>query len=192
MEPKDGLSSKQLDPILAVQLTVAWAGESGGDPPRLGWWETDLVDADAAGDLFARLLPRSQQWAGLESVRAAAIRVDNRRRAALASPDKVRTLFHLGFRIDEQLRDRLLFHKRHGSSPASVFGKEFGVSNKYSRPSFEAYLGQFAKARMKVIPGAREIAAIGGSVTDQILQLASVLAPLSNEYPLPFFLAEVS
>ena len=51
------LSDEALDAILAVQLTVAWAGEGRSDPPRLGWWETDLVDQDGRGELLKRLLP---------------------------------------------------------------------------------------------------------------------------------------
>ncbi|MDX2024315.1 MAG: BREX-6 system BrxE protein [Deltaproteobacteria bacterium] len=192
METSDGLSNEQLDLILAVQLTVAWAGESGGDPPRLGWWESDLVDADAAGDLFSRLIPRTQKWAGLEAVRAAAIRIDDRRRAALATPDRSRTLFHLGFRTDERLRDRLLFHKRHNAAPATIFGKEFGISDNHSLPAFEAYLKQFPEAQTKVIPGAREVTTISKHLTEQVTQLASALLPISKEYPLPFLIAEGS
>jgi len=46
-----------LDTVLALQLTVAWAGEGLSEPPRLGWWQTDLVDELGGGDLLARLLP---------------------------------------------------------------------------------------------------------------------------------------
>ena len=49
-----------LDAILALQLTVAWAGEGLSDPKRLDWWRTDLVDALGGGDLFARLLPKPE------------------------------------------------------------------------------------------------------------------------------------
>jgi hypothetical protein len=51
------LTPNQLDELLALQLTVAWAGEAAGEPTRLGWWKTDLVDAQGGGDLFARLTP---------------------------------------------------------------------------------------------------------------------------------------
>ncbi|WP_395830945.1 hypothetical protein [Archangium violaceum] len=40
-----------LDTILALQLTVAWAGEGRCEPARLGWWQTDLVDEAGGGDL---------------------------------------------------------------------------------------------------------------------------------------------
>ena len=51
-----------LDHTLTIQLLVAWAGESG-DPPRLGWWRTDMVSEYGGGDLFKRLLPNTWQWA---------------------------------------------------------------------------------------------------------------------------------
>ena len=38
-----------LDAILAIQLTVAWAGEARCDPKRLAWWDTDLVDPEGGG-----------------------------------------------------------------------------------------------------------------------------------------------
>ena len=66
----DRLTPAQLDEILALQLTVAWAGEAGGEPGRLGWWKSDLVDRKGGGDLFTRLVPRTAPWAGLILVRA--------------------------------------------------------------------------------------------------------------------------
>jgi hypothetical protein len=83
------LATTVLDDILAIQLSVAWAGEGRCEPRRLGWWETDLIDPRGGGDLMARLLPRTAAWAGLEAVREAAMRVDRKARAALPDPDKV-------------------------------------------------------------------------------------------------------
>jgi hypothetical protein len=95
-----------LDEILAMQMTLAWAGERG-EPARLGWWNTDLVDEAAAGDLFARLTPRTAPWASLASVREVARRVDAVERQKFADADGVRTAFALGFALDERLDDRL-------------------------------------------------------------------------------------
>ena len=53
------LSPNELDEILALQITVAWAGESAGDPPRLGWWASDLVDREGGGGLLSGLGPRA-------------------------------------------------------------------------------------------------------------------------------------
>jgi len=51
----DSTSQNLLDTILALQMTVAWAGEGLCDPKRLNWWRTDLVDELGGGDLFQRL-----------------------------------------------------------------------------------------------------------------------------------------
>jgi len=109
-----------LDAILALQLTVAWAGEGLSDPKRLDWWRTDLVDQLGGGDLFARLLPKTHRWASLEAVRKAAIQVDSDARLGMAKPDQVRTLFFWGFAIEEKLTERLALHKRSGKAPLDV------------------------------------------------------------------------
>ena len=110
------LTDNDLDAILAIQFTIAWAGEGRCQPRRLGWWETDLIDDAGGGDLFARLLPQTHAWASLEAVREAARRTDAKARARMADPDKMRTLFFLGFEVDEQLGDRSAALKR-GSRP---------------------------------------------------------------------------
>ncbi len=91
------ITQDALDTILALQLTVAWAGEGLSDPKRLDWWRTDLVDELGGGDLFARLLPKPHRWASLEAVRKVAIQVDRETRLGMAKPDQVRTLFFWGF-----------------------------------------------------------------------------------------------
>ena len=112
------LDDTTLDHILALQITVAWAGEGLCEPKRLGWWKTDLVDELGGGDLFGRLLPKTAKWAALEAVRQAGIATDKQARAKLANPANVRTLFFWGFTIDEKLKDRLAVHK---SSPPPSF-----------------------------------------------------------------------
>lgn len=44
---------EHLDRILALQFTVAWAGEGRCQPKRLGWWETDLIDEQVNDRLAA-------------------------------------------------------------------------------------------------------------------------------------------
>lgn len=68
------VSSEVLDEILAIQFLVGWAGEGRSEPPRLGWWATDLVDEFGGGDFLKRLLPNTHKWAALEAVREAAKR----------------------------------------------------------------------------------------------------------------------
>jgi len=87
---------------------VAWAGESGDDEDaRLGWWQSDLVSQFGGIALFERLTPRSAQWSAFEAAREAARRADAARRSADADPDRLLSLYHFGFTIDEQLDDRL-------------------------------------------------------------------------------------
>ncbi len=118
----DLFSERALDAVLALQLTVAWAGEGLCEPPRLGWWQTDLVDELGGGDLLARLLPRTHRWAALATVRRAAVRADRKARLALARPDEVRTLFFWGFDTDEKLDDRLAWYQRGAIDPRSTTG----------------------------------------------------------------------
>lgn len=118
--PATPLTEAALDEILALQFLVAWAGEGRCKPRRLGWWETDLVDPDGGGDLFARLLPRTHAWAALEAVREAARQTDARARERHGEPDRLRTIFFLGFEADEKLSDRLAMHKRLGRPPSEA------------------------------------------------------------------------
>ncbi len=85
-----------LDTILALQMTVARAGEGKCEPPRLGWWQTDLIDAGGA-DLFARLLPRTHARASLEGACEAGRRTDVPARHHMAEPARVRSFFFFGF-----------------------------------------------------------------------------------------------
>ena len=114
------IPDETLDAILAMQLTIAWAGEGRCSPKRLGWWDTDLIDDAGGGDFFARLLPQTHAWASLEAVREAARRTDAKARGKMADPDKMRSLYFLGFEVDEQLGDRLAAHKRSGKKPAEA------------------------------------------------------------------------
>lgn len=175
-----------LDYILSLQILVAWAGEQGGEPPRLGWWKTDLVDDVAGGDLFRRLLPRTAAWAGYQAVREAAIRKDKQLRDKLGTPDEARTLFHFGFSVDELLRERLAHHKRHGHTPADILGNALPLSDDWNVSEFEQFLAQQGDAKVEVVPGARKVKRAAASVREQAGQLAAALLPLSDAYPLPF------
>src|SRR5262245_48460224 len=129
------LPADTLDAILALQVTVAWAGEK----PRLGWWRTDILDEAGARDLLARLTPRTVEWTAFEAVREAARRADERMRQRSATPDRARTLFHFGFELDEHLAERLADHKRGHCAPADVFAKHWGVEKQFDRRRFEAW-----------------------------------------------------
>jgi hypothetical protein len=179
------MEPKELDTILGLQLSVAWAGEKAGEPQRLNWWNTDLTDEAAGGDFFERLLARTAAWAGLELAREAAIRADRAARAALARPDRTWTLFHFGFALDEAIRDRLEHHKRHGRNPKEVLVSGWSVTRSWDREAFEVFLKGLGNPKTKETPAGRKLSA---KVTDAALaarDLAAALLPLSDMYPLP-------
>lgn len=182
----DRLSPSRLDEILSLQLTVAWAGEAAGEPARLGWWKSDLVDPEGGGDLFARLVPRTARWASLIAVREAARRVDAAAREQSGLGERAHTLFHFGFSVDEHLADRLAFHRQRLAEPEQVFGQGFFVGSAWSRPAFEALLAGFGQAKVEVAPGGRRVAIANAQGVELARLLAAALLPLAPKYPSPY------
>ncbi len=86
-----------LDMVLTRQLLIAWAGEAGEEPRRLGWWKSDLTGEYGGHDLFKRLLPKTWEWAALQAVREAARRSDAEQRSRHHDADRLLTIFYLGF-----------------------------------------------------------------------------------------------
>lgn len=182
------VSDETLDAILAMQLTIAWAGEGRCSPPRLGWWQTDVIDEAGGGDLMARLLPRTHAWASLETAREAARRADAKARARMGDPDKLRTLFFLGFAVDEALGDRLGILKREGRSPVEVLAVGL-VQKKFSKESIALEVER-ENVSFTVVPGGRHLrGAMPPELGDLARNLAAGLVPLVGEYPLPFYKA---
>src|SRR3954463_640549 len=105
-----------LDQILVAQLALAWAGEAG-EEPRLGWWRSDLTSEYGGEDLFRRLLPRTWRWATLPGAREAARRRDAEARARDHDPDRILSVFRLGFEADERLDERFQELKASGKDP---------------------------------------------------------------------------
>ena len=146
----DSVSEEVLDSILAWQFLVAWAGEGRSEPRRFGWWDTALVDEYGGGDVLARLAPRTHAWAALEAVREVARRIDAKARSKHGRPDAMRTIFFLGFELDERLADRLSALKRSLRPPDEALRLPLALSGKFNRgevtaalsggkvPSFEA------------------------------------------------------
>jgi hypothetical protein len=180
------LAADALDAILALQFTVAWAGEAAGDPARLGWWKSDLVDPEGGGDLFARLAPKTAPWASLGLAREVARRVDQAARDKLAQADSVWTLFHFGFAVDEQLFDRIAHHRQHQHVPADVLGALFIVGKPWSKDTFASILSTLGKPKVELTPAGRKLLAQAASAPEAARLLAAALLPLSSCYPLPF------
>ena len=105
-----------IDMALTSQLVVAWAGETG-EERRLGWWRSDLASEYGGEDLFRRLLPSTWRWAALQGAREAARRVDAELRRRDHEPDRIVSLFSLGFELDERIEERLADLKRSGRTP---------------------------------------------------------------------------
>ncbi|MBT9554538.1 MAG: BREX-6 system BrxE protein [Myxococcales bacterium] len=180
--------SSALDRVLTLQLGVAWAGEALCEPVRLGWWKTDLIDEAGGGDLLSRLLPRTFAWAGLEAVREAARLVDSRLRRSLADPDRVISLFHFGFELDELLKHRLEALKRSESPPPLALPDLSLLSSPFDRSVFAAWLTASGTEDARVVPGGRELHGPPPSAVDRAAsRLAAALVPFPSAYPLPFF-----
>jgi hypothetical protein len=165
---------------------VAWAGEAAGNPKRLGWWQTDLIDPEGGGDLFARLVPRTAAWAGLELARQAARRTEAAALSRIARRDECWTLFHLGFTADEELHDRLAHHRRHQHAPADVFGARLLAAGAWNAPSFAAHVAPAAPPKVEITPGGRRVIAKAESPVEAVPLLAAALVPFVEQYPLPF------
>jgi len=186
------VNKNTLDKILAFQIIVAWAGEGACEPKRLDWWRTDLIDQNGGGDLFQRLFPKTHQWASVEAVRQAAIHQDRCRRMDMAKPDAVRTLFFWGFSVDEQLVERLIFHKQNGISPLETLPFHLDIYQTFSKADFEEAISiPHEKVDFKVVPSGREILGEMLKALDECAKkLAAALLPFPDNYPMPFYRLE--
>jgi hypothetical protein len=180
-----------LDEILGLQMLIAWAGEGTSDPPRLGWWRTSLVDELGGEDLFKRLLPRTWRWAVLEAARAAARTVDAEMRSYAAGGDRLVSLFHFGFVIDEQLDDRLAELKRAAAEPLEALPSLAAVAQPWSAEAFRA--GVRVLAEVSTAPssvGVRLVGEMPAEPARAARMLAAAMAPASKRYPAPHFRVE--
>lgn len=180
------LAPEHLDQVLALQLSVAWAGEAAGEPKRLCWWETDLIDPEGGGDLFARLVPRTAPWAGFELAREAARRVEGAALARIGRRDDLWTLFHFGFELDEQLHDRLTYHRRHRHEPAAVFGEGLRAGGAWDAAAFAGFLKRACEPKVEVAPSGRLVKTKFSDAAHAARLLAAALVPFDRQYPLPF------
>lgn len=203
--PGDHDSASLADPrtqLLTTQLIIAHAGESSPDQPRLGWWDTDVLSRDGGLDIFRRLYPRTWRWAALRAVRAAARALDQAARARhAAEPDRVFTLFHLGFALDEALDDHLdRLVAAHPDDPTQALPElaahiDFDGRRPFDRPAFERWLGALPKS---ITPTTTAIGrllppppTLPNTLTPELVahlhHLRAALAPLPQSYPLPYF-----
>lgn len=187
----------ELDHVLAVQLLLSWAGETpGGDHPRLGWWKTDVIDEEAGGDLWKRLLPRTHRWAGLDAARRAAYRTDDVLRRPTKNADHQRTLFHFGLEIDEALDERLAHHVREARNPAEVLPLLRALETRFDRSTVVKLVGaEGLDTSFKVVPGGRQLKKVTSEPLPALarrLAAALLTNPVPATYPVAFVLEETA
>jgi hypothetical protein len=176
------ITAAALDRVLAIQFTVAWAGER----EHLGWWDMEMSDPEGGGCFLKRMFPRTGRWLALQCPREAARQIDARTRRRMAEPDAVVTLFHLGATWDVALAERLVDHKYAEAGPA-VLGPALGVRETFDRASFEQYLADLASnVTYAIAPWGRHVGGPAGPPEEAVPRLAAALLPLGSSYPLPY------
>lgn len=185
-------TQEEIDTLLSAQLIVAWAGELGAsdDPStkRLGWWRTDLVGEGAEYEL-QELLPKTWRWVMFQAVREAARLHDSTVRSKDHNPDRLVTLFSLGFAIDEKVDERLHQLKLAGTDPADSL-PTLGdlILKKWSSDTFLEWVSSHGKEPFTDVPAGRRLK---GRPPENLSELTSRLlaglAPLPDSYPLPHF-----
>lgn len=189
------IKQRDIDLLLSAQLIVAWAGEKG-DPEepasqRLGWWQTNLVGEGAEYDL-KELLPNTWRWAMLQAVRHAAKIHDASVRAKDHDPDRLLTLYSLGFEIDEKVDERLVQFKQNSKAIEEVLPDVASMINAgWSLDRFTSWVAKHGKESTTTVPAGRRLK---GQPPEQIQtllgKLIAGLAPLGDTYPMPHFKQE--
>ena len=102
----------------------------------------------------------------------------------------MRTLFFLGFELDEQLGDRFAAHKRGGRPPAEVLPLAVPLTADFSKEKLVSTL-QGGDVAFTTVPNGRQLkGALPPSSDALVKRLAAALVPLVDQYPLPFFKLE--
>lgn len=176
-----------IDVALTAQIIVAWAGESG-EERRMGWWRSDLVSEYGGEDLFRRLLPSSWSWAVLQGTRETARRKDADIRKQGHDPDRIVSLFSLGFELDERIEERLQDLKRIGQKPNEALPGLAVIGEGWSRTRFIEWVDGHGNVETTATPVGRRLK--GGPPDDLdhlVRKLIGGLAPIADAYPLPHF-----
>jgi hypothetical protein len=140
-------------------------------------------------DLFRRLLPATWEWAVLQAARETARREDARLRRQDHDPDRIISLYNLGFEIDERLDERLqdLKRSRRGTQDA-LPGLVGTVETVWDRNRFSEWVAGHGRAETLVTPAGRRIKGDPPDSLDRLVRkLVSALIPLGDVYPLPHY-----
>ncbi len=176
-----------IDMALTSQLVVAWAGETG-EERRLGWWRSDLVSEYGGEDLFRRLLPGTWRWAVFQGAREAARRKDAEVRRRDHDPDRIVSLFSLGFELDERIEERFQDLKRSGRAPDEALPGLAVVREGWRRDRFSDWVVGHGETDASTSPVGRRLKGGPPIALDQLVRkLVAGLAPPAESYPLPHF-----
>lgn len=176
-----------IDLALTAQIVVAWAGESG-EERRLGWWRSDMVSEFGGEDLFRRLLPSSWQWAVLQAARETARRRDAELRRQDNDPDRILSLFRMGFELDERIEERFQDLKRSGRAPGEALPGLTVIDEGWAPQRFWDWVAGYGEADATTSPVGRRLKGAPPGGLDQIVRkLVAALAPAAETYPLPHF-----
>lgn len=181
--------SAEIDVLLTAQLAVAWAGES----ERLRWWRSDMVSELGGEDLFRRLLPHTWEWAVLQGAREAARRKDVELRGKDHEPDRILSLYGLGFELDERVEERLIDLKRSGRRPVEALpGLNDVLSPRWDKQRFLGWLQGHGPAESTVVPTGRRLKGVPPQAPAALAQrLVAALVPLVDAFPLPHYVRDV-
>lgn len=186
---REPLPPSEIDALLTAQLAVAWAGESD----RLRWWRSELVSEFGGEDLFRRLLPHTWEWAVLQAVREAARRKDVELRGKDHEPDRILSLFGLGFELDERLEERLFDLKRSGRRPQEALpGLKDVVTTRWDKARLLDWVRGHGPVDWATTPTGRRIKGAPPDAPGALAkQLVAALAPLADAFPLPHHVRDV-
>jgi len=185
------IPKSELDRVLTAQLIVAWAGE-GGEEKRLGWWRSDLISEFGGEDLFQRLLPATWQWAVLQGAREAARREDAAQRQRDYNPDRILSLFNLGFELDERIDERLQELKQLRRLPQELLPSLAQViGSAWNQTQFEEWLAGHGSTETEPTSIGRRLRGESPSSLELLVKrFVAGLAPLGDSYPLPHYRKE--
>jgi hypothetical protein len=175
---REPIPMSDIDMVLTSQLVVAWAGETG-EERRLAWWRCDLASEYGGEDLFRRLLPSTWRWAAFQGAREAARRDE---------PDRIVSLFSLGFELDERIEERLADLKRSGRAPDEALPGLAVTDDGWHPENFWDWVAGHGEAGGTASPAGRRLSGSPpATVGQQVRRLVAGLAPAAESYPLPHF-----
>ena len=136
-----------------------------------------------------RLLPATFRWAVLEAAREAALRKDAELRHLDPAPDRIVSLYCLGFALDERITERLMDLKRAAAKPEQALPiLSEVVEREWNRDRFFEWVGSHGSVETTPSSiGRRVKGPVPVSLEQQVSRLISALAPPADHYPLPHF-----